>query len=89
MRLGLGIEDYLIHSYGLRYLDADGNHSWDEIVPMGSPYPITDPIEVALEPAHDNQSEVEFVIGEIDTDAVSMVEVRYEDGQAGICCQCW
>lgn len=80
---GFGLEDYLIHSYGLRHLDPDtGEHAWDEIISMGSAYPITQPVEVTLSAAHDNQKEVEFVIGEIDTDTVSMVEVRYEDGQA-------
>lgn len=80
---GYGLEDYLVHSYGLRYLDPDTNqHEWDEIISMGSPYPIEKPIEVVLSAAHDNQESIEFVIGEIDTDAVSMIEVRYEDGQA-------
>jgi predicted extracellular nuclease len=32
--------------------------------------------------AHDNQESIEFVIGEIDSDAVSMIEVQYENGQA-------
>lgn len=80
---GYGLEDYLVHSYGLRFLDEDsGEHSWDEIISMGSPYPITKPIEVLLSAAHDNQDSIEFIIGEIDTDAVQMIEVKYEDGQA-------
>lgn len=79
---GYGLEDYLVHSYGLRYLDEDDTHSWDEIIAMGSNYPITKPIEVMLSAAQDNQESIEFVIGEIDTDAVSMIEVKYEDGQA-------
>jgi molecular chaperone DnaK (HSP70) len=80
---GYGLEDYLVHSYGLRYLGPDTNqHEWDEIISMGSAYPIEKPIEVMLSAAHDNQASIEFVIGEIDTDAVSMIEVKYEDGQA-------
>jgi len=79
---GFGLEDYLIHSYGLRYLDEDGNHDYDEIIPMGSRYPTETPVEVVLGASHDNQSEIEFIIGEIDTDSVAMVEVKYEDGQA-------
>lgn len=79
---GYGLEDYLVHSYGLRYLDDDDSHSWDEIISMGSSYPITKPIEVMLSAAHDDQDSIEFIIGEIDTDAVSMIEVKYEDGQA-------
>lgn len=80
---GYGLEDYLVHSYGLRHLDPDsGDHAWDEIIPMGSTYPITRPIEVMLGAAHDDQQSIEFIIGEIDTDAVSMIEVKYENGQA-------
>ncbi|MFW5691126.1 MAG: Hsp70 family protein [Chloroflexota bacterium] len=79
---GYGLEDYLIHSYGLRHLNEDGAHDYDEIIPMGSRYPVANPVEVMLGAAHANQESIEFVIGEIDTDAVSMVEVKYEDGQA-------
>jgi molecular chaperone DnaK (HSP70) len=80
---GYGLEDYLVHSYGLRYFDPEtGAHAWDEIIPMGSRYPTEGSIEIMLAAAHANQREVEFVIGEIDTDAVSMIEVKYEDGQA-------
>ena len=80
---GYGLEDYLIHSYGLRHFDPEtSQHDYDEIIPMGSPYPTEHPVEVMLGAAHDNQESIEFVIGEIDTEAVSMVEVKYEDGQA-------
>jgi len=80
---GYGLEDYLIHSYGLRHLNEDtGEHEFDEIIPMGSRYPTDSPVEVIMSAAHENQMEIEFVIGEIDTDSVSMVEVKYEDGQA-------
>lgn len=80
---GYGLEDYLVHSYGIRHLDPEsGEHSYDEIIPMGSRYPTTEPIEVMLGAAHDGQKEIEFVIGEIDTDSVAMIEVQYENGQA-------
>jgi molecular chaperone DnaK (HSP70) len=80
---GFGLEDYLVHSYGIRHLDPEtGEHQYDEIIPMGSRYPTEQPVEVMLGAAHEGQKEVEFVIGEIDTDAVSMIEVQYENGQA-------
>ncbi|MBI5669166.1 MAG: Hsp70 family protein [Chloroflexi bacterium] len=80
---GYGLEDYLAHSYGLRYLDPDsGQHAYDEIIPMGSRYPTEQPIEVFLGAAHPDQREVELVIGEIETDSVAMIEVQYENGQA-------
>jgi len=80
---GFGLEDYLIHSYGLRYYNHElGGHDWDEIISMGSGYPIERPVEIMLTAAHENQDSIEFIIGEIDTDSVAMVEVKYEDGQA-------
>lgn len=80
---GYGVEDYLIHSYGIRHLnDETGQHDYDEIIPMGSRYPVETPIDVVLGASRDGQTEIEFVIGEIDTDSISMVEVKYEDGQA-------
>jgi len=82
LAMGYGLEDYLVHSYGLRHLTEDGTHGWDEIIPMGSSYPTAHPIDVVLSPAHDQQQTIELVIGEIDTDAVAMIEVRYEGGQA-------
>ncbi len=80
---GFGLDDYLAHSYGIRHLDPQtGAHRYDEIIPMGKRYPFDKPVEVVLGAAHQRQTAVEFVIGEIDGDAVSMVEVQYENGQA-------
>jgi molecular chaperone DnaK (HSP70) len=80
---GFGLEDYLAHSYGIRHLDpTTGEHQFDEIIPMGSRYPSEAPVEVILGAAHENQASVEFVIGEIDSDSVGMVQVQYENGQA-------
>ncbi|MBL8120949.1 MAG: Hsp70 family protein, partial [Anaerolineae bacterium] len=52
------------------------------IIPMGSRYPLRQPVEVMLGAAHEGQTAMEFVIGEIDTEAVGMLEVQYEGGQA-------
>ncbi len=80
---GYGLDDYLVHSYGIRHLDPQTNeHQYDEIIPMGSRYPLDKPVEVTMGAAHDQQKAVELVIGEIDADAVSMLEVRYDSGQA-------
>jgi molecular chaperone DnaK (HSP70) len=80
---GFGLEDYLIHSYGLRHINPETNeHDWDEIIAMGSPYPIERSIDIVLGSSHQDQQQIELIIGEIDTDAVAMVEVKYEEGQA-------
>lgn len=79
---GLGLEDYLVHGYGLRHLDSlTGSHLYEEIIPMGTRYPLDKPVEILLGAAHPDQKEIEFVIGEINADAISTVEVTYEAGQ--------
>lgn len=80
---GYGLEDHLLHSYGLRHLNAQtGSQQYEEIIPMGSKYPTEKPVEIILSAAHEQQQEIEFIIGEINSDAVSMIEVQYENGQA-------
>ena len=79
---GFGVDDQLAHGYGLRYLDANGAQQFDEIIPMGSKTPSEKPVSVTLSASRENQPTVEFVIGQIDTDAVASVEVKYEGGQA-------
>jgi molecular chaperone DnaK (HSP70) len=80
---GYGLDDYLVHSYGLRHLDdITGTHAYDELIPMGTRYPTREPFDVILGAAHTDQQAVELVIGEIATDTVALVEVRYENGQA-------
>ena len=80
---GLGVQDHLVHGYGLRCFDrASGTVRYDEILAPGSPYPSPKPVEVRLAAAFEVQPQVEFVIGQVELDAVSSVEVRYENGQA-------
>jgi molecular chaperone DnaK (HSP70) len=80
---GYGLEDYLAHSYGIRHLNPmTGKHEFDEIIPAGSRYPLPEPIEVLLGAAHEQQTAMEFMVAEIDSDSFSMLEVNYEGGQA-------
>jgi molecular chaperone DnaK (HSP70) len=79
---GMSLDDYLVHSYGLRHLNPDtGQHEYEEIIPQGSRYPTHAPFEVLIGAAHPDQESIEFVIGMINTDAATRIEVRYEDGQ--------
>ncbi|MBZ0278346.1 MAG: Hsp70 family protein [Anaerolineae bacterium] len=42
---GYGLDDYLAHSYGIRYLDPETNeHAYDEFIPMGTAYPTNQPV---------------------------------------------
>jgi molecular chaperone DnaK (HSP70) len=77
---GMGLQDYVVHSYALRYLNSQGEHQYEEIIPMGMEYP-SEPVELILAAAHSNQEAVEFIIGEVAADAVAMIEIAYEGEQ--------
>lgn len=79
---GYGLDDYLGQGYGLRYLNAQGQPGYEEIIPMGSRYPTEKPIEVMLGASHADQTTIELIIGEISDESGSMVQMRYEGGQA-------
>jgi molecular chaperone DnaK (HSP70) len=80
---GGGLDDYLLHGYGLRHLDPEtGQHAYEELIPAGTYYPTGSPFEIVLGAAHPDQPAIEFVIGEISADSVALVEVRYEADQA-------
>lgn len=80
--VGLGLDDQLTYSYGLRIIDPDsGQMRYEEIIPAGSRYPSA-AVTIKLAAASPQQKTVNLVIGQIDTSAVSAVEVRYEAGQA-------
>lgn len=77
---GGGLNDYLIHSYGLRYLD-EGRHRYDEFLPMGTTIPLDKPVEIMLRAAHEAQHELEIIISEIDPDRAETIEVIQENGE--------
>jgi len=79
---GFGLDDQLAHGYGLRFIDKNGQHHFDEIIPMGSTYPSKKPVSVILGTSHKKQDAIEFIIGQIDTNAATSLDVNYEDGQA-------
>ena len=80
--IGMGIEDHLLHGYGLRCLDRRSQlQTYEEIIPMGSRYPFEKPVKILLEAAYPNQRAIELVIGEIESGAVGEIQVHYENGQ--------
>ncbi|MCI0579801.1 MAG: Hsp70 family protein [Chloroflexi bacterium] len=83
MAAGFGLEDSLVHSYGLRHLDPETNrHRYEEIIPAGSRYPSQKPVELLLGAAHPGQEEIEFVVAQLVAGSISQVDVVYENGQA-------
>jgi molecular chaperone DnaK (HSP70) len=60
------LQDYLYHSYGLRYWDRRNQcHNWHIIFPEGQTYPTAQPYELILGASVPNQPQIELVIGEI------------------------
>ncbi|HEY9666084.1 MAG TPA: Hsp70 family protein [Coleofasciculaceae cyanobacterium] len=63
---GIEIQDFLYHSYGIRYWDRRNNcHNWHSIIKAGQPYPMNEPVELVLGASIDNQPSIELIIGEL------------------------
>ncbi|WP_413163401.1 Hsp70 family protein [Capilliphycus salinus ALCB114379] len=69
LSLGTKIEDFLYHSYGVRYWNRrESCHAWHSIIKSGQPYPMSEPIELVLGASLENQPSIELVIGELGAD---------------------
>ncbi|WP_017302210.1 Hsp70 family protein [Nodosilinea nodulosa] len=78
---GLAVEDFLYHSYGIRYWDRRHNrHGWHPILPQGQPYPMAAPVELTLGASVEKQPSIELVIGELGA-ASTQTEVYFENGR--------
>ena len=72
------IEDFLYHSYGIRYWNRKiQRHDWHPIIKTGQPYPTNRPIELVLGASTPNQSSLELIIGELASQTASR-EVYFE-----------
>ena len=66
---GIEIQDFLYHSYGVRYWDRRNNcHNWHSIVKAGQAYPMNEPVELVLGASIDNQPSIELIVGELGAD---------------------
>lgn len=80
LQLGQGtkIEDFLYHSYGIRYWNRRENcHSWHPIIKSGQPYPMTNSVELVLGASLENQPSIELIIGELG-DEMGGTEVYFD-----------
>jgi len=65
---GIEIQDFLYHSYGIRYWDNRNKcHNWHSIIKAGQAYPMSDPVELVLGASVDHQPSIELIIGELGT----------------------
>ncbi len=66
LNLHTPIQDFLYHSYGLRYWDKRRRgHHWHELLPAGHPYPSPEPVELVLGASQPDQPALELVLGEL------------------------
>ena len=75
---GIEVQDFLYHSYGIRYWNRKQNrHSWHPIIKTGQPYPMAQPVELVLGASVENQPSIELIIGELGTETGG-VEVYFD-----------
>ncbi len=78
---GLAVEDFLYHSYGIRYWDRRNNrHGWHPILNQGQPYPMSTPVEITLGASVEKQPSIELIVGELGA-ASTQTEVYFENGR--------
>ncbi|WP_228024945.1 Hsp70 family protein [cf. Phormidesmis sp. LEGE 11477] len=76
------LEDFLHHSYGIRYWDRRQNaHGWHPIIQRGQPYPTPEPIEFFLGASTEKQPSIELILGELGESAPLRTEVYFEGNQ--------
>jgi molecular chaperone DnaK (HSP70) len=81
LQQGLELQDFLYHSYGIRYWDRrNQRHSWQPIISQGQPYPMDRPVEIVLGASVDKQPSIELVLGELG-EATTQTEVYFEEGR--------
>lgn len=75
---GLTVQDFLYHSYGVRYWNRrENNHSWHPIIKSGQSYPMSEPVELVLGASVENQPSIELIIGELGTDT-GLTEIYFD-----------
>jgi len=70
LNMGVELQDFLYHSYGIRYWDKRHNRqNWHPLIKAGQAYPMSEPVELVLGASVDNQPSIELVVGELGTEA--------------------
>jgi molecular chaperone DnaK (HSP70) len=63
---GMEVQDFLYHSYGLRYWNGRRQaHDWHQLIAAGQFYPMVQPVELTLGASVDNQPSIELLLGEL------------------------
>jgi molecular chaperone DnaK (HSP70) len=75
---GVEVQDFLYHSYGLRYWNSRRQaHDWHRLIVSGQFYPMVEPVELTLGASVENQPSIELLLGELGSSGGGM-EVFFE-----------
>ena len=78
LAVGVGLDDFLYHSFGIRHLDlGTDRHHWQEIISAGTRYPLVEQVELVLAASRDGQEAVELVVGEVEVNSGGLSEVIF------------
>ncbi len=76
---GVSVQDYLFHSYAIRYWDrAMEQWKYQPLFRRGQVYPTRRPIELLLRATQPDQHEIALTIGELENRPTGAAEVRFD-----------
>lgn len=76
---GVELQDFLYHSYGIRYWDRRHNrHNWHPLIKAGQAYPMSAPVELVLGASVENQPSIELIVGELGAETSGATEVYFD-----------
>lgn len=69
---GVQLQDHLYHGYGIHYWDWQRQcHGWQPLIPVGQPYPMTEPVEIILGASSEHQQHLELYLGELGSNQIN------------------
>ena len=76
---GMRLQDYLFHSYAIRYWDrAAAQWKYQPLFRRGQVYPTRRPIELLLRATQQEQAEIALTIGELESRPTGAAEISFE-----------
>ncbi|WP_223807557.1 Hsp70 family protein [Pseudanabaena sp. UWO311] len=76
---GLALQDYLFHSYAIRYWDRSAKQwKYQQLFRRGQVYPTRRPVELLLRATQPNQPEIALTIGELESRPIGAAEISFD-----------
>ena len=76
---GLILQDYLFHSYAIRYWDRSAEQwKYQQLFRRGQVYPTRRPVELLLRATQPNQPEIALTIGELESRPIGAAEISFD-----------